>query len=388
MRLSTSVIIALAATFAAVPVQALDDAQSYGYGALELYTPAAPSGHGVLLLGTELRGLPRRARLKAELNTDTLRVGFDRFELDGGWSFGARIHGQYQFAGLLTDHYRAGELVEEAGFSASRIGGQIHVESMPEPNLWIRLEVTTERWFFSELDATARNLVLPPDTWLFSPRLRLTYWGFQPDASHWDEHRPFWRTVGFGAGISVGLDHRTDARRWGFPASERNVPESSSANLSQWVRWGIPFARHWRLELFEEAGLQTGADDLTRARIGGSNPYVTLVPGAPWAAFLSSAWIGAGLRQRVALTDELEVGAVAAGSYLSDPRRLASDEFGLVTGFGIEVDWRPSGRWQVDGSVGFSPNTKTVFGNNVGNDFGIWRTGPQVGLYLGAGRSF
>ncbi len=375
MRLAASAAF-LAGLFATTSAYALDY-EAFSFVSAELYSRGDdPGGHGAILLGGRLDGLPRDARLELEFNTDTLSVGVENFRLNDDWWAGARLSGEYLFAGLLTDYHQRGEFIEGRGISASYFGGTAHVTTRREDHLFVRFEWTARRHFFDELETTGANVVLPPTTTIHSPRMRLTWWDFDYDPSHDEWHRPLRRYSGVGFGLAFGVDHRDVARRWGDLRNGRNTPSRNSGVAEQWFRIGVPFARHWRFEFVQESGIHTSPDDITRRRIGGMNPYVLPVAGAPWASHLADQWVGASAKQRVAVHRTVELGVRADAAWLNDRDRTGESAFGGLYGVAAEIDWRPQDVWQVDGRLGWSLPTDA------------WASEPHLGVYLGVGRSF
>jgi hypothetical protein len=350
--------------------------EGYAWGGVDAYSRGdEPGGHGIVFVGGRLSDLPRDAQLQFELNTDTLRVGFDNVRLNDSWWAGARLEGQFRFGNLLTDYHQNGEFIADRGFGASRFGGVAHLTARREKHLFIRFETGAQRWSFERLDPTSPALILPRTTTLLQPRLRVTWWDVAPDPSLWEWHRPFWRFEGLGFGLSFGVDHRDRTTSWGDTDTTRNQPARNSGVVTQWFRWGRAFG-DWRFELQEEAGFMTGADDITRRQVGGMNPYVAPIAGAPWAAYLADRWATGSVRQRWAPIESMEVGLRVDAAFVDDIDRTGTSDPGFASGVALELDWRPADIWQVDAQVGYAFDT------------GVWTENPQLGFYVGAGRSF
>ena len=82
-------------------------------------------GHGIGIVAYDINGLPRTAHLGVELNTDTLRLSYDRIRFaDGLFEVGATVAGEAVFAGLLPDYYREGIRDSTKGFWASYLAVQ------------------------------------------------------------------------------------------------------------------------------------------------------------------------------------------------------------------------------------------------------------------------
>lgn len=114
---------------------------------------------------------------------------------------------------------------------------------------------------------------------------------------------------------------------------------------------------------------------MTRARIGGLNPYVVPVAGVPWAGFLSSRYAS------VRMSGHVDGGgtewvALADAVLVQDVRRDGGDGFSPVVGIGLGWDAR-LGPWQIDAMVGYAPELD-------------WQRvdGPLVSALIGAGHSW
>ncbi len=91
-------------------------------GAAEVWMHPEKGGHGIGIVGYDVTGLPFGSHLGLELNTDTLRVRYDRLRVAGGWlNLGAQATGEMLFTGLLNDYYRQGEMDPARGFWAHHI---------------------------------------------------------------------------------------------------------------------------------------------------------------------------------------------------------------------------------------------------------------------------
>ena len=89
-------------------------------GGGEVYATPDFNGHGFFLLRYDLDGLPRGAHLAVELNTDTLRLWYDRLRV-GHFEFGFGAAGEVLLAGILSDYYRDGINDSTRGFCASYV---------------------------------------------------------------------------------------------------------------------------------------------------------------------------------------------------------------------------------------------------------------------------
>ena len=117
--------------------------------------------------------------------------------------------------------------------------------------------------------------------------------------------------------------------------------------------------------------VQKDEDDLTRVRIGGMNPYVVPLAGAPWAALLADSFIAIQMSWHFRIYRELELGFLADGLAMSDPRRIGDRELGMLGGLGLFIDFQ-MGSFQLDLRGGWTPSLRpSVAGNwNVFIAFG------------------
>ncbi len=346
----------------------------------DVWPAADPGGHGIAYLGW--RWQAPFGRVHASYNTDTLTLGIDQLCLTARACFGAQVRGQFGFAGLLPDYYQGGTRIPEFGFSASYVAATLTGQIVAPQNVFIDLASTARRWFFAETDDT-EQLTLPAETWVFEQRLAVTVWSFAPDPSTRDPHRPSWRLRGFGLGVAANLHHRLDAPTWGpflgvprVADFERNAPDRTLVFIRQWAAMGAVLAPGWRLQLTERAGWGWGEDDLTRARIGGLNPYVVPVAGLPWAAILAGRYIAGQVTLHFEAFDDVEIGPQIDVVAVRDIRRRGEDEFGVALGIGgfVDVRWGP---WQVELRAGYSPDIRD------------WQQDtPHVSFYALAGRTF
>ncbi len=319
----------------------------------------------------------------ATYNTDTLTLGVDRVCPQPAWCWGAHLKGQLGFAGVLPNFYDRGVRIPEFGFSASYLAGTVHTKVEAVDGLFLGARTTARRWFFAFNDDTDA-FGLPPSTWVFEQQLNLTVWSFDDDASLTEAHRPKWRMKGWGFGVEIEGHFRLDAAPWGRgfgdeipprPLPERNTPERTILFIRQWAGVGLPLGPV-RIELMERAGWGWGEDDLTRARIGGLNPYVVPVAGLPWAAFLSGRYLTGQLRVPVKVGAHLELGPQLDVALIRDILRLDDDSFGYALGVGLFADAR-WGPWQVELRAGYAP------------DVGDWQVDqPHLSAFALVGRRF
>jgi len=323
-----------------------------------------PGGHGIGIVAYDINGLPRTAHLGIELNTDTLRISYDRIRFaDGLIELGASLAGEAVFAGLLPDYYREGVRDSARGFWASYLAVQGYGKLNLPKNNFVALKLGVRRWFFSSTDNTDETLVLPGEAWVFEPRLNYTFWKIKSDRSLWQRNRLFGRVRGIALGVILGVDVRSEAHSWGAidgavfdPIDPRNNPDQVILLANQWLRAGWQMHDRVRTQFAQAAIWGNGGDDLTRSRVGGFNPYVIPIAGAPWAAYLSEKLVALEWSWHFRIGDEMETGLLFDGAFIEDQFRTGDiSDFSPVGGLGLFADL-PLGNWQVDVRGGWSPD--------------------------------
>jgi hypothetical protein len=338
----------------------------------ELTGSPAIGGHGFVLVRYDLDGLPRNAHFAAELNTDTLRVSYDRLRL-GPVEVGVAAAGEVYIAGLLSDYYRDGHNDSTRGFYASYLFAGAYAKMNLGPNFF-ELNAAARRWFFTRAGDTSPALTLPPEAWVGELRLRYTLWMLRPDPSLAEAQRLHARLRGVALGVELGLDERSEASPWGArdasfsPIDPRNAPGRTILSARQWLRAGVALHPRLRLQLDEVATWMWNEDDLARLRVGGFNPYSVPLAGAPWAGILAGKLAAVDASLHVRVWRDHEVGVVADGVVLADPRRTGTSDVGVLAGIGAFADAR-FGKWQIDLRGGWSP---TVRPGTVAGSWGLF----------------
>jgi hypothetical protein len=301
-------------------------------------------GHGFVLFDLRGRGVIGRGDFHALFNTDTLHVAVENVPLGRTpFQFSAAVRGEALIAGVLSDYVRDNRRVPERGFYASYVYSYASLKWLPGGPHSVEVLAAGRRWFFGRQGATSANLVLPPDAWVFEPRLRYTFWRVTSPGAEWDAHILFPRVTGFAAGVELGLDLRSDTSPWGSVGAvtdTRNRPGDVIFSARQWLRAGAQLTPRVRVQLDENASWGEGEDDLTRVRVGGMNPYVVPVPGLAWPALLCERLLAGqvSVHVRPSLRHGHEFGALVAGGVFNDVRRTGGldtfDAGGGVAAFG------------------------------------------------------
>ncbi len=313
-------------------------------------------GHAVFLVHGQTQ--VGATNVSVELNTDTLTLRVEK-PVDQ-WTYGFQTRGELMFAGLLTDYYVGAKNVPERTFSASYVELQADAKRGVGDH-WFNTSAGLQRWFFREVDATGANFVLPAEAYVFKQRLGWTYWKLANDPSWSEAHRRGRRRIsGLAVGVEAGVDHRSQVQNWGVPSDPRNHPNRSVLTLRQWAAAGVEWTPGWRLQVREWVGLGDGEDDLTRARVGGMNPYVVVMPGLPWASFLASRYAVGEVSQSMKVGKDGEIGVTANAGVVEDGDRVGDfDQFSALVGASTFIDWR-SGDWQINAAFGVSPDVGSL----------------------------
>lgn len=360
VRIFTTVLLA---ALAVAPAAAETDHRLALMGGAGAWLHPESGYHAAFMVAYDVEGLPRGSHFHAGFNTDTVRLEFDRLRvLNGLLEFGIRAAYEFNFAGLLMDYYRLGVDDSSRGFNASYLTGELHAKLNLPGDHYLELAAGARRWFFKRQGGTADELVLPPEVWVFEPRLRYTFWRLQNDPSLRDRHRLFPRVVGLAAGVELGLDLRSETVQWGAyqsthfsPPDPRNDPGDVIFSARQWLRAGWQLHNRVRAQIAQFASYGHGEDDLSRVRLGGLNPYVVPLAGAPWAAFISEKFLAAESTWHFRVFGEIEAGLVLHGMLIEDIERTGrTDTYDFAFGLGAFIDAR-FGDFQVDLRGGWSP---------------------------------
>ena len=331
--------------------------------------PHPESGfHALYKLAYDVEGLWDTAHFGAEINTDTLRLSIDRVPLVPDLlEAGVRVSGEVRFAGLLVDYYRDGKRDPARGFEASFVHVEAHLKASLPANNYLEAAVGLRRWFFDSMSSTDPAFVLPDASWVVEPRLRYTYWDLGHDLAWRDRHRLFPRVRGLAFGMELGLDWRSNTSAWGaidlvaFGVPDlRNDPDAIILSLRQWLRFGWQLHDRVRTQVFQSLAVGRGEDDLTRARLGGLNPYVVPIAGIPWAGYVSGQFLAAENSWHFRLLERLEAGFMINAALIEDADRYGqNDAYQAEVGVGLFVDYR-FWDFQLDVRAGWSPTHDEV----------------------------
>ena len=284
--------------------------------ALEAWDSDTTPAHAVVMLAYD-GFMPSGWRWALEFNTDTLRLEVDGIRLSTSNALGARLTGELGAAHLLGDYFIDGDTDPSRGFRTSYLRGQVWIQTRLSPRWFLMSELGVRQWYAKMGDETEAAFILPQDTLVLEPRLRLTYWGLKPDAGYGDRFRFYTRDRGLAFGVNIAPNWQLNTREWGAldgevfdPVDPRNDPDAFQVSVNQWLKAGMDLGKVARLQVNQEAQRQSGADDLYRRTIGGMTPYVVSVPGVPWAYFHTSDYFAGGIGLHWALSNAVGVGPV------------------------------------------------------------------------------
>lgn len=332
-------------------------------GGGQLWSKPDLDGNGIALVHYRLPEVGG-GEVQLEWNTDTVTAAWVGVPLGDGVSLSVFGRAEALLAGVLLHYHQMGQKLPQRGFNASygQVGGRLALDRG-----WhhLNFELGGRRWAFSPNGETAGALTLPADTWVIETRARYTLWGFDGDASFAEPHRPTWRLSGVGAGAELGADLRSDGRPFGDLSGlaggapeTRNEAGRTPAWLRGWAGMGHRLGAA-RLQVVERFGAGRGQDDVSRARVGGMNPYVVPTLGLPWATWLPNAYAATRLSLHLPIGGQSELGPAVDAVFLpqADARRITPpkglDGLALVAGVGVLADLR-LGDWQVDAQVGWA----------------------------------
>lgn len=330
-------------------------------GGFEFWHAPTFGGNGWALVDAQRTGLAAGGRLHLLYNTDTVVVGFEGMRFaNGKIELSIVGKGEALLSGLLFAYRQQGERNSGRSFYGS------YAQLMPSmkwhfaPRHSLELVTGVRQWFFGRMSSTDDTFVLPPNTFVFEPRLGYTYWDVKAGSEEWEAHRFYPRITGITVGVQLGLDVRSDRRAWGYDTGggqtdPRNRPGMPVMMARQWMYAGVALGQWGRLQLEEHASWGHGEDDLTRNRAGGMNPYVIPLAGLPWATFLSERLVAGQASLHVKLgASAHEAGVAVNGGAFNDPYRTGQlMSFGGAGGAEAFVDLRFGG-WQLYGRFGMA----------------------------------
>ncbi len=351
-------------------------------GLYEGIESAGHPGHGAVVADWRMQAPQRSWSTSLSLHSDTLTARGDIRLGDANWFLEPELRGQTPTAGLAPDYIVRGERWGRYGYSASYVTASLGVRGELGRHHTVRATLRGRRWFFGELGSTG-DIDLPTTRWVAEPRLSYTWWNVRDDASIGSAARPMRRVRGLAAYVELGVDVRDQA-------SGAVVDDTDSAELGD-GRWpgdtvvfmvrqelhhGAWLFGRTRWQLGEWAGWGVGEDDLTRARIGGTQTqYFVPLAGAPWGAFISGHYLVVQPSLRFGVGRDHELGVYGDVAALADLRRTGSlddDAAGVVGGVGALADlrWRHT---QVDLRAGWTPPRD------------LWSSEPHFTAALGLG---
>ncbi len=346
----------------------------------EVWTTPEFGGQGIVIAGLKVNGLPAGSSLRLMLNTETLQIDYGNMRF-GMFEMGFRLKGELFFAGLLPNYFLGGIKIPEYGFNASYIEGETHGVLSFSDTFNLALSLSGKQWFFSGNDNTGPGFFLPENRFVFTPQLILTYWAIEGDPSIAQPHYYFYRIKGLGWSVRAGSHINSNSAPWG-PTDDsgdfltsRNIPGQAAFFIHEWVRAGVAVGPNNRLQFTQHGGYGYREDDLTRARIGGMNPYVVPVHGLPWAAVLSETYVAGEISWHVRIFGDSEIVFLLDGAGVSDIERRGNGDWGFVLGSAAGLDFR-FGKWFLNARFGYSFVPV------------MWENKHFTGFFIGFGRGY
>lgn len=206
-----------------------------------------PDSHGALDLGV------REGPWSAQLLTDTIDLRWaPEGERGRAWVASRTELGA---VGLLITPWQGGRPAPEQGIAGFYTGGEAGALAYLPAGAYLGVSGMAYYTWFSEIPATEVE-VPGPTPWLRAEAVA----GWYGEAAH--------------AWVQAGAQHD----RFGA-AVQPHVQLTATTHWEAPARWAVPVVP--RAEL--RAGWSAGQSFLTRARVGGLNPYVVPVAGAGWA---------------------------------------------------------------------------------------------------------
>lgn len=286
-------------------------------------------------------------------NTDKIHAGIERLSFaKNKLAFFAFIEGEIILAQLLRDYFKRGLKISEFGFNASYVLLSTKLQWYPGKHQTIEILLPVRHWWFYEKNDTSPSYQLPPNTWVFEPRIGYVFWKVDAARKEWEAHRFYPRIEGIALGIRGGVDVRSNSQLWGI-ADGRNDPGKPIYVVRQWLRAGWPFVSLARLQFSQWGSYGWGEDDITRNRVGGTSPYVVPVPGLPWTGLVSERLFSAqlGFHIKATETSPHEFGVLVGGGAFNDVTRDgALSTYGGTGGLALFADLRfgEADRYQIN----------------------------------------
>ncbi len=299
-----------------------------------------PPSHGILFARYQHFGLwKRNLNVALEYNTDTLaaqlhvnNAGFT------GLSVSLFARAEALLAGVNVNWMQEGKNRQERGFGASYVLGGGRVAYAVWQQLFVEVELAARGWLFNRMPQSASNLRIPAPFVTAEPRFRLKWEGARGDV-----HR-----MGMLEGVRVVGEVAADVRAFnkpfgGFtdgPVEKRNAlaPGSVPHRVALLAQAGTRLGRLLWFHAQGQLGYGNQEDDLTRARVGGQNPYTVNLPGAAWGEFVSERYAATSVGLGVRPMPLLFTGVTGHLVVVNDPQRVgALNEVALLRGISAEA---------------------------------------------------
>lgn len=308
-----------------------------------------------------------------QLVTDTIDARWQpEHDRGRGW---VALRAQAGAAGLMISPWAGGAPVPEAALASFYVGPEAgHVWYLPK-GFYAGGDTNARYWWFQERwEDTERSVP--------TAQLRAEAAGI---VGFWSEHAHVW--VRGGAHFApdahpIGLDYPLYGKVVGGPLDL--VARDAGAPVQPFVSvTGVARPKDWTLapRVEARAGTGHGMDAISRARLGGMNPYVVPLSGAAWAEFWVEDYVA--VRAGPSLqSGRFTVEAVVDAAWWSDPTdwRAADAETANAlsgVGYGLLTRFQPN-RLYIDVDGGIAPDLPRVDGI-------AWTAWTVVGVDWGPG---
>jgi len=328
-----------------------------------------PSGHGAVLVAVERLGRAGQS-VFAEINTETLRVGATNLPVAPRARLHAVATGEALIAGLQPDFWRQDRLDRGAGFYHSYARADLALDvHLGRGHQITPFAGAGARWFAdtSDTDRTTADAEIdaarPADFGFAEAGARYTWWGLASDDAWSDRHRFFARLDGSAVDVTVSGRIRSEVTAWTLdPEGEvdgpRNTPDTAGVTARARALSGVRLGTAARLQLEQHVVVSTGLDDTERARVGGMNPWVVPLAGAPWAGYVPDHVAAQRTSLHIGVGSDTEVGPIVDVAWIDDVDRTGGAA-GVRGGVGAFIDARV-GAWQLDVRTGYAPPSGTL----------------------------
>jgi hypothetical protein len=277
--------------------------------------------------------------LGLEFNTDTLGAVLDAWNVGfPGLSLGVFGRTEALLALVSSAPVFSGVARRDLGFFASYAQAGARVAYTTLEHLTLEGEAAVRGWWFMRSLDSDKNLRLSRPFVAIEPRLRIKWVSLVPDEGRLGLYQ------GLALVLETGADLRSQTTPWGGleggPPDPRNAlpADALPRRVLLTGRAAMPVMRMGWLSARAEGGWGLDEDDLTRARVGGMNPYVVEMPGAAWGEFVTERFGAVHMELGLRPKGFLYVGVAGHAAVVNDPeRRGAFDDVRILRGASVDA---------------------------------------------------